>query len=259
MRTKGPRVTTSLAETNRWIRRFHPAESAPARLLCLPHAGGSASFFHPMSRALAPDVDVLAAQYPGRQDRRGEPCIESVPELADALVGEVLPWADRPIALFGHSLGASLAFELALRLERKGVVPLAVFASGQRAPSTHRGGTVHLRDDDGLVAVLRELSGTDSQLLGNEELLRFVLPTIRSDYKAAETYLHTEGLRLAAPVRVHVGTEDVKVPPEQARAWAEHTDGGFELHTYPGGHFYLNDQAPQLISAVSQQITALLR
>ncbi|RPK82116.1 Phenyloxazoline synthase MbtB [Streptomyces sp. ADI98-10] len=84
-------------ESSPWIRRYNPAADARVRLLCLPHAGGSASFYLPLSRELGPGIDVLTVQYPGRQDRRHEPCIDSITGLADALVEEVLPWADRPL------------------------------------------------------------------------------------------------------------------------------------------------------------------
>lgn len=119
-------MTANSTETSPWIRRYSPVTDARARLLCLPHAGGSAPFYLPFARALAPDVDVLTVQYPGRQDRRHEPCIDSITDLADSLTGEVLPWADRPLAIFGHSMGAMIAFELALRLERQGTQPLVV-------------------------------------------------------------------------------------------------------------------------------------
>ncbi|MEU9117243.1 alpha/beta fold hydrolase [Streptomyces sp. NPDC048483] len=251
-------MTANLTDTSPWIRRFHPADNARARLLCLPHAGGSAPFYFPVSRALSPAVDVLAVQYPGRQDRRHEPCLDSLPALADALVEEVSPWTDRPLALFGHSMGATLAFELALRLERRGTVPLVVFASGRRAPSRHRDESVHLRDDDGMIAELRALNGTGAQVFGDEELLRMVLPAIRSDYRAAETYRYSPGPRLAAPIQAHTGVDDPKATLDEVRAWEEHTDASFEMHTYPGGHFYLNDQAPRVIDAVSRTISSLL-
>jgi surfactin synthase thioesterase subunit len=250
-------VTADATGTSVWIRQFHPAPTAATRLVCLPHAGGSASFFFPVSKALAPGVDVLAVQYPGRQDRRHEKCVETIPELADALLPELLPYTDRPLALFGHSMGASLAFEVALRLEQKGVVPAAVFPSGRRAPSRHRDETVHLSDDDGLIAEMRSLSGTDSQLLGDEEILRMILPAIRSDYKAAETYRYTPGPRLAAPIHAHVGDNDPKATVEEVRAWGEHTTGDFDLQIYPGGHFYLNSHAPRVIAAISRVLSSL--
>ncbi|MET7936406.1 alpha/beta fold hydrolase [Streptomyces sp. NPDC005322] len=250
-------MTAHPTGTSLWIRQFHPAPTAATRLVCLPHAGGSASFYFPVSKSLAPEVDVLAVQYPGRQDRRHEKCIETIPELADALLPELLPYSDRPLALFGHSMGASLAFEVALRLELKGVVPAVVFVSGRRAPSRHRDETVHLRDDDGLIAEMKSLSGTDSQVLGDEEILRMVLPAIRSDYKAAETYRPTAGPRLAAPIHAYVGDNDPRATVEEARAWGEHTTGDFDLRIYPGGHFYLNDQAPHVIAAISRVLSSL--
>src|SRR5262249_29653456 len=106
----------TVESTDLWVRRFHPAPSAGSRLVCLPHAGGSASYFLPISRGLSPQVEVLAVQYPGRQDRRAEPCIEDVGGLADQITASLQPWIDRPVALFGHSMGAILGFEVALRL-----------------------------------------------------------------------------------------------------------------------------------------------
>ncbi|MFE4373231.1 thioesterase II family protein [Streptomyces sp. NPDC056835] len=253
-------TSPNITGTSPWIRRYHPAANARARLLCLPHAGGSASFYLPFSRSLGPDVEALTVQYPGRQDRRDEPCVDSITGLADALVGEVLPWADRPLAIFGHSMGAMIAFELALRLEQRGTRPLVVFASGRRAPSRLRENAVpvHLRDEEGMIAELRSLSGTDARIFEHKELLRMALPAIRSDYKAAETYRYVAGPRLAAPVHAHVGTDDPKATLDEVRSWAEHTDGDFDMHTHPGGHFYLTDQMPSVAAAVSRQIAKLL-
>ncbi|MFJ2194040.1 thioesterase II family protein [Kitasatospora sp. NPDC087861] len=241
------------ADRDLWIRRYHPADEARVRLLCLPHAGGSASFYFPVSRALSPRVEVLAAQYPGRQDRRLEPCIDNIPELADRLlpllVGE---WTDRPLALFGHSMGASLAFELAGLLEqRAGIVPVMLFASGRRAPSRFRPeDDVHHRGDEALLRDVRRLAGTDSRVLGDDEVLRMVLPAIRSDYRAAELYRPERVHRVSCAVTALVGDDDPKAPVDDVRAWQEHTSGAFALEVFPGGHFYLTEQAPRLIRRI---------
>lgn len=236
--------------TEEWMRRFHPADGAAARLVCFPHAGGSAPYFYHVGRMLAPGLDVLAVQYPGRQERRHEPVIESVPELADRVVAELRPWLDRPFALFGHSLGAVLAYEVARRLEAEGRRPLGLLASGHRAPHVERHDTAHLLDDDGLIAELRRLSGTDDALLDDDELLRLVLPCVRGDYKAAETYAYRPGPPLSCPVVGLTGDADPLVPVAEARGWAEHTTGGFELDVLPGGHFYLNDHVPALVERI---------
>ena len=183
-------VTVQTEDRDLWIRRYHPAPDSDVRLLCLPHAGGSASFYFPVSQALSPRIDVLAVQYPGRQDRRLEPCVETIPELADRLLPLVLREADRPLALFGHSMGASLAFELAGLLERQaGVVPTMLFASGRRAPSRFRPeDDVHRRGDEALLTEIKRLAGTDTRILGDDEMLRMILPALRNDYRAAELY-----------------------------------------------------------------------
>ncbi|MER6074405.1 thioesterase II family protein [Streptomyces sp. NPDC001817] len=240
--------------TGAWVRRFHSGPQGAPRLVCLPHAGGSASYFFPVSRQLASTAEVLAIQYPGRQDRRHEPCIDSIPALADALVDELRPYGDRPLTLFGHSMGASLAFEVALRLERAGGTVRHLFASGRRAPSTVRDERVHLRDDDGLIADVKRLSGTDEQVLGDEEIVRMILPAIRADYRAAETYRYTPGPPLSCPVTVLTGDADPHVTDAEARAWQQHTTGPFELRVFAGGHFYLNSHAAEVISVIDKAL-----
>jgi pyochelin biosynthesis protein PchC len=242
------------AETDRWIRRFEPAPDAPVQLACFPHAGGSASFFLPVARALAGRVEVLAVQYPGRQERRHEPCLQTIDELADAVLGPLLDCADRPLALFGHSMGASVAFELACKMEERGVAPLALIISGRRAPSRDRLERVHELADADLIREIQNMNGTDSRLLLDEELLRMVLPAVRSDYRAVETYRwHSTG-PVRAPLHVHTGTSDPKVDLDEAQAWQQHTSGEFTLTSYPGGHFYLNEHAPRLIEAIAGQL-----
>src|SRR5580693_3664644 len=117
----------------RWVRHFHPSATAVSRLICFPHAGGSASYYFPVSAALSPNIEVLAVQYPGRQDRRNEKNLEDIGELADRAFEAVVPWSKGPVALFGHSMGAIVAFEVARRLERNaGISLLALIVSGRR-------------------------------------------------------------------------------------------------------------------------------
>ncbi|NYF58121.1 thioesterase II family protein [Micromonospora purpureochromogenes] len=233
-----------------WIRRFHPAPDAPTRLVCFAHAGGSASYFYPVSQALSPSLDVLAVQYPGRQDRRAEPAFEDVPRLVDVLVDEVAVWADRPLALFGHSLGATVAFEVARRLQARGTEVSALFASGRRAPSRHRPAWVHEGDDDALISEMLKLEGTDAQMLTDPELVRMILPALRADYRAAETYRYQPGPPLTCPVYALTGDADPQVDVPDAESWREHTTGPFALHVFSGGHFYLNRHAPQVLALI---------
>ncbi|MEU5214390.1 alpha/beta fold hydrolase [Streptomyces sp. NPDC020742] len=238
-------MTQSPAATNQWIRRFHPAPAPRFRLVCFPHAGGSASFYFPVSTALAGTAEVLAMQYPGRQDRQNEEPIGTVTGLADRLAEALRPWTDLPFAFFGHSMGAVLAFETARRLEKDGISPTMLFLSGRRAPSFVREESVH-RSDEGLIAELKKLSGTDPRVLDDPDLLRMVLPAIRSDYKAIETYRCEPGARVACPVTVLTGDNDPRTTVEEARAWQDHTDGPFDIAVYSGGHFYLSDHQQEI-------------
>ncbi|MFJ7199805.1 MULTISPECIES: thioesterase II family protein [unclassified Streptomyces] len=248
-----------------WIRRFLStpgATSAPARartalLVCLPHAGGSASFFFPVSRALSPALDVVAVQYPGRQDRRHETPVDDIPELARQVADALGPVDGRPVAFFGHSLGASLGFEIARLLQARGTDVCHLFASGRRAPSRTRDERVHLRDDEGLLAEVRELSGTDPRILGDPEVVRMALPALRADYRAAETYRYVPGPPLTCPITVFTGDNDPKVSAEEAGAWSAHTSAEFDLRTYPGGHFFLTDHQADMTRIIRERLASV--
>ena len=239
-----------------WCRRYNPARNATARLICLPHAGGSAPFFLPVSKALSPQVDVVALQYPGRQERRTEQPIGDMAVLADLIYGILSRQPPLPVTFFGHSMGAIAAFEVIRRLDTHGQAAVRLFASGRRAPSTYRDEKVHLRDDAGILAELRELSGTASHLLGDDELMRAALPALRADYRAAETYRCAADATITCPITVLTGDSDPKTSLDEARAWAQHTTGAFDIQVYPGDHFFLTEHADQVIRLLRQHFLA---
>jgi surfactin synthase thioesterase subunit len=240
------------ADDNLWCRRYHPARNATARLICLPHAGGSAPFFMPVSTALSPAVDVVAMQYPGRQDRRTEQPIDDMAMLADRIYGILLRQPPLPLTFFGHSMGAIAAFEVIRRLESNGQDAVRLFASGRRAPSTYRDDKIHLRDDAGILAELRTLSGTASTLLGEDELMRAALPALRADYRATETYRCVADVTVACPITVLTGDSDPKTTLDEAEAWAQHTTSTLDMQVYSGGHFFLTDHADEIIKLLHQ-------
>lgn len=245
-----------MPHVEKWVRRFHPAPDGRARLVCLPHAGGSASFFFPISKALAPAVEVLAVQYPGRQDRRHEPPVDNIPDLADQILDALRP-DDRPLALFGHSMGAVLGYEVALRMRDAGLPPPAhLFVSGRRAPSSDRGDQVLRVSDAQIVAELRTLSGTDTTMLADPEVLAMILPVVRADYRAVEKYRHDPDRQLDCPVTVLTGDSDPRVTIEEARAWAAHTTGPTDLHVLPGGHFFLVDERGDVVTILLRRLAA---
>ncbi|WP_052499343.1 thioesterase II family protein [Streptomyces vietnamensis] len=257
-----PRRTTTPAPPTgtRWLRRFHTAPADAPRLLVFPHAGGNASYFFPLSAALADHADVLVVQYPGRQERFGEPCVESLHELADLVAAELIrtqdSYLDRPFGIFGHSMGASLAFEVACRLRDAGLPPAALTVSGRRAPSIPAPGAVHLADDELLIADMKLLGGTDEQMLDHPELLAAILPAVRSDYVATETYRFRGATPLDCPVTALIGDIDPRVDEPQALAWRTHTTGAYRLRVYAGGHFYLRPHLDAVASELRADLPA---
>src|SRR6266540_2179080 len=212
-------MTVADTESSAWIRRYHPSGVSRARLVCFPHAGGSASYYHPVSERFSPAVDVIALQYPGRQDRRHETCIKDIGVLADKITEQLLCLSDKPTVLFGHSMGATLAFEVAWRLEHKGsYAHLRVIASGRSAP----------------------------------EIFRIALPAIRGDYQAIESYSCAPGRMLNCPITAITGDSDPRTTIAEAAAWRMHTTGHFRIKVFSGGHFYLSNHS----SAVNAEIAA---
>lgn len=239
-----------------WFRRYEPASAGAVKFVALPHAGGSAPYFMPLARALGSELDVLCVQYPGRLDRHREPAATDLRDLADQVYKALVSVPAGPVVLFGHSMGAVLGYEIARRLEDSGGGELlGVIASGRRAPHRFREETVHLRDDDGIIAEIRELSGTEPGILNDEDLVRMVLPALRADYRAVETYRHDSGVSpLSAPVTVLTGESDSRVSLDDARAWQELTSGTFRFRSFPGGHFYLNGQQAAVTAAIRESV-----
>ncbi|GIF09460.1 thioesterase II family protein [Actinoplanes siamensis] len=240
----------------RWFRRFHPGPHTGVTLVCLPHAGGSASFFHPVSAALAGSVDVVAVQYPGRQDRHGEPQVSSVAALAEAVAGQVAALGPQPVALFGHSMGALVGYETAILLERAGHPLTHLFASGRRAPSRGRTEAVHRLTDDGLIAHVRQLDADTgvADALEDPDVRAMALPALRADYRAVETYPVTPGTPLRCPITVFTGRDDPVVSAAEAAAWDGHTLGGFACLTYPGGHFFVATHRAAVLAEIRRRL-----
>ncbi|GAA4525037.1 thioesterase II family protein [Amycolatopsis samaneae] len=228
----------AVTDGDKWLRRFRPAAGTGPRLVCFPHAGGAASFYRGVAKRLAPAAEVLAVQYPGRQDRLSEPMIPDVQGMAERVAEILASTFDEPPALFGHSMGASVAFETARLLDKQGLGVSAVIVSGRRAPRSplaHR----PVGNDKELIAAAKALGGPGPEVLDHPEIAELVLPALRNDWHAAATYTYREGPDLTCPLVALSGDADPAVDLGQLDRWAEHTTGPYTRHVYPGDHFYL--------------------
>lgn len=235
-----------------------PRPEARCRLFCLPFAGAGASQFYPWRSLLPADVELCAYQLPGRESRYREPAFVRAEEAAEHVAEEMLPWLDRPYAMFGHSMGALLTFEIARVLRRRSApLPFVLLLSAYPAAHLKR---VQLPVSglpaEQLIERLREMDGTPEAILQNRELMTFLLPTIRADFELCETYRHREEPPLAIPMIAFGGDRDREAPPERVAAWSRHTSNHFAHYTLPGGHFFMHSSRDQLLAHVVEALQA---
>lgn len=239
---------------SRWIRTRTRQTPGEFNLVCFPHAGGSASFFRSWFDLLPSAIQLHNVQYPGREERLAEPLVTSLSEMADTIAAEILSLAGRPTMLFGHSMGAAVAYEVAVRLERAGTIPEALLVSGQPAPHRRRPKALHRASDDELLTDIDRIGATGSRLLREDvELRNLLLPMIRADYQVIETYESPVGGRLRAPVLVLRGDADEDVSAEDAAAWSERTLFYQGERVFPGGHFYLQERRAEVVGVLVDQ------
>ena len=241
-----------------WLRCLTPQAHAEARLVCFPHAGGTAAFFAPWQRAASPFVEVHTVQYPGRADRLREDPVDDSPTLVRLLADAVVGLFDRPVAFFGHSMGGVLAFETARLLSARGLPPAHLFVSASRPPRFAARDEKPLSgvDDDALVAALGDMGGSDARILAMPEMRELVLPAVRADFRLVEGYRYRPGLTLSCPITAYAGADDTISPAASLPGWSEVTTGSFSSMTYPGGHFYLQDQSTDVLADVEGRLRA---
>ncbi|ROO60460.1 surfactin synthase thioesterase subunit [Micromonospora sp. Llam0] len=237
-----------------WLRCQRRRPNASTRLVCLPHAGGTAAFFTPWADRVPAPLEVTAVQYPGRQDRRTDPPAATVRDLATSVAGAIDLTDPRSIVLFGHSLGALVAYELARVLTAWGRAPDRLVVSGRRPPGESTGRSWHTRSDADLIAELVRLGGmADIRFFEDAETRRLFLPAIRDDFRLAETYRHRADPVLSCPVTAVIGADDPEVDAGQAARWADCTTGRFDAHVLPGDHFYLVPHRGRVLSLLSAE------
>jgi medium-chain acyl-[acyl-carrier-protein] hydrolase len=216
--------------------------------------------FRSWTGRLPPEIEVLPVELPGRANRFHEPPLRSVDAIIAQASRALVPWFDRPLALFGHSMGAILAFELARWLQRGGVQePCWLFVSGRRAPhllDPH--GPMYNLPDDTFKARLRELNGTPQEAWQHPELMEMVLPLLRADCEVADTYRLEPGERVSCPVSALGGLDDNEVGSEDIGAWREHTTGRFLQRMLPGDHFFIDSNSSDVLEAVAQDLSSIL-
>ena len=211
------------------------------RLFCFPYAGGSSRIFQNWPKLFPNTIEVCPLQYPGRGNRLREQAFKSITALAADITESLLPLFDVPFAFFGHSMGATVAFEVARQLRRSNnPLPTHLLVSGCSAPHLPKDDLFYNLPEPEFIHELRLLKGTPVEVLEHPELMQLLLPMLRADFEAVQTYEYVPEAPLSCPISAYGGSEDEEVLEPDLEAWREHTTGPFTLQILKGDHFYLH-------------------
>ncbi|WBB80650.1 beta-ketoacyl synthase N-terminal-like domain-containing protein [Micromonospora sp. WMMD882] len=240
-----------------WLVRGVPDASARLRLFCLPYAGGNAALYRAWDDALPAGVQVCPIQLPGRDQRHREPAFTRMSELTRTLTDVLRPYLDQPYALFGHSMGALVAYETTRWLRRRGLpAPAHLYVSAARAPHLpDPEPPMHRLPEAKLVDRLRAMGGTPEEMLADPETLAVYLPLLRADFAMVETRIHQTEPPLDVPLTVFGGDRDDKITTDQLAAWREQTVAAFDLTVLPGDHFFVQRERAALLAALAARLT----
>ncbi|MGF6812613.1 medium-chain acyl-[acyl-carrier-protein] hydrolase [Paraburkholderia sp. Clong3] len=245
-------MNSAPAMTNPWFPSATPTAAARMSLFCFAHAGAGASTFRGWSRALAPAIDVFAVQLPGRENRLDDVPFSSMDEAADEIAVAMAPYLDRPFALFGHSMGAAIASELATRLAG---APVHLFVSSWPLPNLMRPRRLpHRATDAELLDAVCRYGGMPDALLRYPEFAQEVVRVLRADMTLLDTY-RPSVVRPGCPVTVFGGADDPIVRAADLERWHA-CERLVAVRVFPGGHFYLRDAQRAVLDAIARQLSS---
>lgn len=226
-----------------------------ARLYIFPHTGGSADFYIPFARAFGAGTRCVAVQYPGKRAGKDLSQYTSIPDLADRLCVMLKPDEAQPgpVAFFGHSMGGLLAFEVALRFEQAGNPIDALFVSAIAAPGLWPRRAELAGSDQQLLGLISEVTGANPEFLNNDQFAATLLPTLRG-LKSVASYDPEPEAVVSCPIHALMAEDDELATAELMTPWAQRTTAEFDLQSFPGGHFYINDNLPGLAHWVEQRV-----
>lgn len=225
------------------------------RLLCFPWAGAGVSVYRHWTAKLPPDMELCPVALPGRESRFDEHALQEWPALLDSLRTELRDWIDQPFSVYGHSLGALIAFELFRRIPE---VPLRRFVAAACASPQiwhERKRIAHLSDSE-LIGEVVGLEGTPAEVIAANELLQLLLPPLRADFRLCDEYLYTPGPMLRCPVLAFYGVEDESVDAARVSGWYEVATGSFRAESTRGFHLFLRTHADEVLRRVIAHIAA---
>ena len=242
-----------IGKTTPWIVGGRISSTARCRLFCLPHSGSGAFQFASWKNSLPQALDIFPIQLPGRENRLRESPFTRIQTIVDNLASELSGYLDRPYILYGYSLGALIAFELARELRRRKIrAPQSLYALARRAPHLlqHDVPIHHLPDELFLTEVGRRYGEMPAIIRQDVELMTLLIPVLRADLTALETYVYKEEDPLDCPIYAFGGNSDSMTTAQDLEAWRLHTTRAFELKIFHGNHFFIWNNRQSVLNAI---------
>jgi len=245
------------SDFNHWFVAPRANPEVETRLFLFPYAGGGPAVFNKWISEIPDNIEAWIAHYPGRGSRHQETPIKDIKVLAERFVQAIQALLDKPFAFFGHSMGGLVAFELTRQLRQRNCPqPQILFISACRAPHLpDPNPPIHKHPDPDFMKSLQELNGIPSELLHQPEVMQLLLPILRADFEAAESYKFDPGeSRLHVPILAFAGLDDRRVSQERVEGWALHTEAGFKPQYFSGDHFFINTCRAAVIASITAEL-----
>jgi medium-chain acyl-[acyl-carrier-protein] hydrolase len=245
-----------------WLFKPLPIDNPRTRLICFPYAGGNASLFRGWPRYF-PGVEIVGIQTPGRGARFRETPLRRIGDLVERVADAITPLLTTScdFALYGHSLGALCAFEMARCLRRRAIkAPLGLFVSGREAPQiSDKRPQIHRTPKDAFFPALtkRYPGGTPREIQNDPELMALLEPSIRADFEILETRVHRDEPPLAIPLFVFGGRMDQDIPLPELEAWAAQTSNRCEVAVLDGDHFFIQSNESEFLPQLARALASV--
>lgn len=229
----------------------------PIKLFCLPYAGGTSMMYLKWKKYLHPSIELCPIELAGRGRRITEPYYRDLETAVNdiyASIGDILNTSD--YAIFGHSMGSAIAYELAKKIAEMGdCLPKHLFISGRAAPHICKERQIHQLPDQQFLEEIKKFGGTPQELLENTELLELFLPILRADFKIIESYRYQgENNPLNCNITVLGGRND-DIGLTELAAWQHYTHKEFQMLMFEGGHFFLINQVEKIAEIINDSLT----
>lgn len=250
---------TTTKQKNKWFFTLKEKPESQIRVIALPFAGGGPSAFHSWHPIFSDNIELIVINYPGRETRFTEKPVNDPEEMVSEIVNSLSDYSDKPFVLFGHSMGAMLAYFVTCELQRKQLMmPEILFVSGMRAPHiASRSEPVKQMNDEDLVNSLNKYGGMPAELFKNKELLQIFLPIIRADLEMLGRVPVEKSDNVNVPIFAYGGELDQTFTKDDLQQWDQYSDVEFKLHLMPGGHFYINQHRNELLRAIEDDISRI--